>query len=99
VTARPQPSRGVTLTLTVLCIAELVSVAILFGNLFTVHYRPITAVIGPVHGAIYLAVVVTGLLGRGLDPLTRFLSVLPIVGGVLAVWRLRRRSPEGLRSY
>ncbi|BCJ70165.1 DUF3817 domain-containing protein [Polymorphospora rubra] len=85
--------------LEVLSILELVSVAVLLLNLATVHLRPVTAAIGPVHGALYLAVAVTALLGRDLWPRTRLLALVPVAGGVFTILNVRRevRRPVAAR--
>lgn len=49
-------SRGVLRALEILSVLELASIAILLLNLATLHLRPVTAALGPTHGALYLAV-------------------------------------------
>ena len=72
-------------TLEVLSIAELASVVVLLTNLATVHHAGLAAALGPVHGALYLSVAVSALLGRSrgrgpLDELTpRERSVLGLM--------------------
>ncbi|MFS0703354.1 hypothetical protein AB6N23_02415 [Cellulomonas sp. 179-A 9B4 NHS] len=78
--------------LEVLSVLETVSVLVLLGNLVTVHADGITSALGPVHGALYLAVAVTALLGRGLLARTRVHALLPVVGGVLTVVNVRREA-------
>lgn len=81
--------------LEILSILELLSIVVLLGNLLTVHQQMITAAIGPIHGALYLAVVATALLGRGLLMRTRLLALIPVLGGVftLIMVRAERRRP------
>ena len=67
-------------TLAVLSVLELATLALLLGNLVTVHDATLTSALGPTHGAAYLAVAVTALLGRGLAPRTR-------VGALMGVER------------
>jgi hypothetical protein len=47
-------------------------------------------VLGPVHGALYLAVAVTALFGRGLAARTRVGAVIPLLSGPLTVVNVRR---------
>jgi hypothetical protein len=75
--------------LEVLSILELASVALLLANVATLHSRPITATMGPAHGAVYLAVVVTALFGRDLLARTRWMALIPVLGGVLTLRNVR----------
>lgn len=75
--------------LEILSILELVSIALLLLNLVTLHLRPVTAALGPTHGALYLAVAVTALLARGLLPRTRWMALIPVAGGVLTLVNVR----------
>jgi hypothetical protein len=81
--------RPVLRALEVLSILELASVALLLANVATLHLRPITATMGPTHGALYLAVVVTALFGRDLLARTRWMALIPVLGGVLTLWNVR----------
>ncbi len=81
--------RPVLRALEVLSILELASVTLLLLNLATLHLRPITATMGPAHGALYLAVVVTALFARDLLPRTRWMALIPVLGGVLTLWNVR----------
>ena len=76
-------------TLGVLSVLELVSIAVLFANLISLHLRPVTVAIGPIHGALYLAVIVTALLGRDLRLRTRLWALVPLLGGVLTLVNVR----------
>ncbi len=87
-------SRGVLRTLAVLSVLELATLAVLLVNLATVHLRPITQAMGPIHGAVYLCVVVIVLFAPGLRVWERMLGCLPVFGGVLALWRARARTTE-----
>ena len=78
------------LVLTILAIAELATLAVLLINLWTVHLRPVTQLMGPLHGAVYLAVVVIVLLAPGLRVRDRVLGCLPVIGGTLALRAARR---------
>jgi hypothetical protein len=79
-------SRRTAVVLAVLAGLELASLAVLLVNLATVHARPITQAMGPVHGAVYLAVVVIVVFAPGLRLRDRVLGCLPVVGGSVAVW-------------
>jgi hypothetical protein len=76
--------------LEVLSALELASIAALFGNLLTIHAPGLASVLGPVHGALYLAVAVTALLGRGLLLRTRLLALVPLLGGAFTLANVRR---------
>lgn len=75
--------------LEVLSVAELASIAVLLTNLWTVHLDGLAAALGPIHGALYLAVAVTALFGRGLLLRTRLLALIPVLGGVLTLLNVR----------
>ncbi len=79
-------------TLEILSVLELVSIALLLGNRVTVDLPAVAPVLGPVHGALYLAVVVTALLGRGLLLRTRLLALVPVLGGVFTIVNVRREA-------
>jgi hypothetical protein len=76
----------------VLSVLELASVVVLLANLITAHDPAITSALGPVHGALYLAVAVTALFGRGLATRTRVLAVIPVLSGPLTMHRVRREA-------
>lgn len=80
-------------SLGMLSILEFVSVVALLVNLGTVHDRAVTAVLGPAHGALYLAVAATALLGRGLTMRTRIGAVIPVLSGPLTMVNVRREVP------
>ena len=75
--------------LEVLSILELVSIAALLTNLATIHLRPITTILGPVHGAFYLAVLMTALFAWGLHLRTRLWALVPVLGGVATLINVR----------
>lgn len=73
--------------------AELISLIVMLANVFTVHLKPVSSVMGPTHGCAYLFVVVaTWRLKPG--PAVNTAALVPGVGGLLAL-RLatRRRDP------
>lgn len=86
--------------LELLSILELLSVVLLLGNLLTAHHPTISSAIGPIHGALYLAVAVTALFGRDLLLRTRLLALVPVLGGVFTLWMVRierHRRQSGVR--
>ncbi|MFG2219910.1 MULTISPECIES: hypothetical protein [unclassified Streptomyces] len=83
---------GLLRTLAVLSALELVSVLALLVNLSTVHNDIVASVLGPAHGALYLAVAVTALLGRDLTRRTRVGALVPVLGGPLTVVNVRREA-------
>ncbi|MEV0704208.1 hypothetical protein AB0I53_40710 [Saccharopolyspora sp. NPDC050389] len=68
---------------------EAASLAMLLLNLFTVHISAITSLGGPVHGMAYLVTIVATFLVPA-SPSARWLAVIPGIGGLLAVRRIRR---------
>ncbi|MCV7256297.1 hypothetical protein HZU40_20000 [Mycolicibacterium fluoranthenivorans] len=69
---------------------ELISVLVLLGNLATVHDPAVTRILGPLHGALYLTVAVTAMLGRGLAMRTRIGALVPVLSGPLTMVNVRR---------
>lgn len=82
-------ARSLLRALEILSVLELLSIAVLLGNLLTVHHPAVSSAIGPVHGALYLAVAATSLLGRRLLLRTRLLALIPVLGGMFALWMVR----------
>jgi len=64
---------------------ELLSLVVLLGNLATVHDGRVAAAVGPVHGGLYLAVVLGLVLREGTPARARLLGLVPGAGGLLAV--------------
>lgn len=79
-------------TLEVLSMLELASIVALVGNLLTFHLAAVTSALGPVHGALYLAVSVIALLGRNLLLRTRVLALVPLAGGLFTLINVRKES-------
>lgn len=75
--------------LLVSAIAEVVTLALLLVNLATVHDPAVARIAGPVHGAVYLLVALVALLSPDLRWGARLLGLVPVVGGLAAVWRAR----------
>jgi hypothetical protein len=78
--------------LDVLSVLELLSIAVLLLNLLTVHVDGVASALGPIHGALYLAVAVTALFGRDLMLRTRLMALIPVLGGVLTLMNVRREA-------
>jgi len=66
------------------------SLAVLLGNLVTVHTPAITSLGGPLHGTAYLVVIALTWLGSA-APGTRWRAAIPGIGGLLV---LRRIGPD-----
>ena len=58
---------------------ETISVCTLLINLASAHNAALAAVVGPVHGVLYLTVATIAVLGRGLTPRTRIWALVPVV--------------------
>ncbi len=71
--------------LAIFSILELLSIGLLLVNVATVHLRAVTSVLGPTHGALFLAVIVTALCARDLLVRTRWMALLPVAGGILTL--------------
>ena len=69
--------------------AETVSLLVLLVNLATAHASAVASLMGPVHGTAYLATIAAAFL---LPRRTRLLTLVPGVGGLLA---LRRSAAPG----
>jgi hypothetical protein len=74
--------------LRVLAALELASLAVLLVNLATDNSRPLAAAVGPIHGFLYLSVIITVVRAPRTTRQTIALSALPVIGGILAVRRL-----------
>jgi hypothetical protein len=82
--------------MTVASLVETVSLVVLLTNLATVHVPQVASVMGPVHGFAYLATIATAFL-LPLGTRTRLLTLVPAVGGLLALARTRRSPETGAR--
>ena len=71
-------------------VLETASLAVLLVNLVTVHHPLVASATGPVHGFAYLATIAVAFLAP-LPTATRLLTLVPGVGGLLA---LRRARPD-----
>lgn len=86
----PTPSRRMLIVLAVLAVLELATLGVLLVNLATVHARPITQAMGPIHGAVYTTIVVIMIFAPGFGVVDRVLGCIPVVGGAIALVRGRR---------
>ncbi|WP_433005360.1 DUF3817 domain-containing protein [Kribbella sp. CA-294648] len=68
---------------------EAVSVCLLFLNLFTVHWPAVSSALGPMHGTAYLVTIVITLSMAGASTRAKLLSLVPAVGGYLALRDLK----------
>ena len=60
------------------------------------HLPQVASVLGPVHGFAYLATIATAFL-LPLSTRTRLLTLVPAIGGLLALRRARRSSSDARR--
>src|SRR4051812_31921766 len=75
--------------LRIAALVEFASLALLVVNLATVHWPAVASLLGPIHGCAYLFVI--GFTIRESPATsTRLLAVVPGIGGLLAIRRLRR---------
>nr|WP_055568605.1 hypothetical protein [Streptomyces atriruber] len=78
-------------TLRIAAIVESASLALLFANLLTVHARPLSGLLGPLHGTAYLVVIAaTWMLPSTASPGVRWRAVVPGVGGLLVLREVGR---------
>lgn len=75
-------------------VVETASLAVLLVNLVTVHHPLVTSATGPVHGFAYLATIAVSFL-LPLPATTRLLTLVPGVGGLLALRRARHDPATG----
>jgi hypothetical protein len=75
-------------------LAEFASLILLLTNLATVHWAPVASLLGPVHGGAYLIVIGATVQVAG-DLRTRLTAVVPGLGGLLVLRRLRRPPGPG----
>ena len=69
---------------------EAASLVILLVNLLTAHTSAISGLVGPLHGTAYLVVIVTtSLTPTAAVAGTRWRAVVPGIGGLLVLRRIR----------
>lgn len=73
------------IALGIMTILETGTLAILLINLAAIHDPTTARLIGPVHGAVYLVLVMTMLFAPDLRWQLRVLGLIPVLGGIAAV--------------
>ncbi|MET9993496.1 DUF3817 domain-containing protein [Streptomyces mutabilis] len=68
--------------------AELISLIVMLANVFTVHLKPISSLMGPTHGCAYLWVVIAAYRLKDVPASVKVLSLVPGAGGLLALRQL-----------
>jgi hypothetical protein len=74
---------------------ELLSLAVLLGNLATAHVPAVAALAGPIHGCAYLFTIIATVRDPRRTPATVVVAFLPGVGGLLALQRLTSAERHG----
>ncbi|MEU0371961.1 hypothetical protein ABZ070_17190 [Streptomyces sp. NPDC006283] len=75
---------------------EAASLVVLLGNLFTTHTPAVSSLVGPLHGTAYLVVIAaTATAPSAAASGARRHALVPGVGGVLALRRMRSRTRTG----
>lgn len=78
---------------------EFASLLLTLANLATVHHEAASSLLGPVHGCSYLFVAVGAWACGRATPAARLLTLVPGVGGPLAVRRIPSTpGPDGGRT-
>ncbi len=67
--------------------AELISLIVLLANVFTIHLKAISSLMGPTHGCAYLFVVIATWRLKQAPVAAKVLAIVPGVGGLLALQR------------
>ncbi|MGW8552347.1 DUF3817 domain-containing protein [Streptomyces tubercidicus] len=70
---------------------ELVSLLVMPANLATAHLKPLSSLLGPLHGCAYLFVVIAVWRLKGIDTTARAIAVIPGIGGLLTLHRIGRQ--------
>jgi hypothetical protein len=83
--------------LRVASVGEAASLAVLLVNLATAHLSAVASAVGPLHGFAYLATIATAFL-LPLPAGIRLLTLVPGIGGLLALRRVRAPDGAGERS-
>ncbi|MEV4252323.1 hypothetical protein AB0J52_04030 [Spirillospora sp. NPDC049652] len=74
--------------------AELISLIVMLANVFTVHLKPVSSLMGPAHGCAYLFVVIATWRLDAATTAAKVLAVVPGAGGLLALRRLTPADPD-----
>jgi hypothetical protein len=72
-------------------VVEALTLATMLLNVATVHAGPVGAVLGPLHGAAYLASIALVLTAPHAPRAARLRVLIPGVGGLLAAREMRTR--------
>ena len=83
--------------LRVAALVEFVSLFLLLVNLATVHWPAVASLFGPVHGCAYLFVI-GSTVHDCRAATTRLLAIVPGVGGLLVIRRMRRAEAPELQT-
>ena len=73
---------------------EFVSLLLLLVNLATVHWPAVASLLGPIHGCAYLFVIGSTVHDCRATT-TRLLAIVPGVGGLLVIRRMRSADATG----
>ncbi|WP_342777899.1 DUF3817 domain-containing protein [Streptomyces hundungensis] len=70
--------------------AELISLVVMLTNVLTVHLKPISSLLGPIHGCAYLFVVIRAWRLQQTSTRAKFSALVPGAGGLLFLRQLDR---------
>jgi hypothetical protein len=70
---------------------ELISLIVMLANVFTIHLKPISSLMGPTHGCAYLFVVIATWRSRWSPAAAKVLALVPGAGGLLAAHAVPHR--------
>lgn len=84
--------RTSTRTLKIAALSESASLAVLLANLALGNAPGIAAAVGPVHGCLYVFVIITAARHPLATPASTLRAVVPAVGGLLALRALTTRA-------
>lgn len=68
---------------------ELLSLTVILANRLSTHLPAITSTGGPIHGVLYISTIALA-LALPLPRSSKWLAIIPGVGGLLALWWSRR---------
>ncbi|MBM9838666.1 hypothetical protein JO861_19135 [Rhodococcus hoagii] len=77
---------------------ELISLIVMLANVFTVHLKSISSLMGPAHGCAYLFVVIATVRLKQASTAAKMLALIPGIGGLLALRKLDRFRPAPART-
>jgi hypothetical protein len=75
--------------LRIAALVEALTLAAMLLNVATVHAAPVSALLGPLHGAAYLASIALVLTTPGAPRAAKLRVLIPGIGGLLAQRRLQ----------